>query len=99
MIGSKRHAIIQSNNILRVIDVAGPNSLDAADINDIIDKVYTSAIQRNAHNGALNVSANYFPGRPLIGPPSPQSEAKLKTLAEDYNWWVPATPTNGKKTR
>ena len=69
--------------------VHGPNLLNTADIDGIINSIYTNAVANTTHGGVFGLSVNWAGEvEPLIGPPSPAALAQLVELRDDYGWEI-----------
>ncbi|MEI9921093.1 MAG: hypothetical protein WDO14_20200 [Bacteroidota bacterium] len=68
--------------------VSGHNSLDAADINAIIDSIYEKAVLYNIRDGVFELVDIWYEPTGPIGPPSADRMAKLQDLRDSYEWTV-----------
>jgi hypothetical protein len=69
--------------------IDGPNKMTTAEVDYVINNIYTNAVKGNIHDGVLGVKKELFgEGNEMVGPPSPSSVTKLKTLQNVYGWEV-----------
>lgn len=81
--------ILPPTHNIHFILVDGPNLLNTADIDGIINSIHTNAVANSTHNGVFGLSVNWaVEAEPLIGPPSPAALAQLVELRDDYGWEV-----------
>ena len=81
--------ILPPTHNISFILVDGPNLLNTADIDYIVNSIHTNALANNTHDGVFGLSENWAgENEPLIGPPSPAALAQLVQLRDVYGWEI-----------
>ncbi len=79
--------ILSENNEVKDLSLFGPNQIKTEDLEEIISKVYGSAIENNRHRGNISLSTRDNDGT-FIGPPSNTTLEHLRILKQNYNWYL-----------
>jgi hypothetical protein len=81
-------------NHLRDIQLSGSKNLSPANMDDIINKVYSNAKAHNETNGTFLLSESFFDdSEVMIGPPSASGIDKLRKLRDNFHWIVSPDPS------
>jgi hypothetical protein len=86
--------ILPVRHSITSFSIAGPNKMTTAEVDYVINNIYTNAVKGNIHDGFLSVMKEIFVDEgsefygEMVGPPSPSSVTKLKTLQDVYGWYV-----------
>jgi hypothetical protein len=91
--------ILPATHQLTFIEIDGDNQLDAADVNGIINNIYTNTSAANRRDGILGLRASWAQPEEdmtMVGPPSAASLVLLESLRDDYGWIVRPGESGGK---
>jgi hypothetical protein len=78
---------ISHNTHLNFLYLFAPSFTSAA-IDDVIDDLYTNVTTYGVYGGEFSAPTDWSDGPPIIGPPSPESIDKLRSIRDDYGWLV-----------
>jgi hypothetical protein len=77
--------LLPTDHFLRDFAISGSPHLSGAEIDDLIDNIYSNTVDRNITNGTFyNISLT----GEMQGPLSEESLAKLRTLRDVYGWVI-----------
>jgi hypothetical protein len=82
--------VLPEDNQIYSINIEGSPNITSTNVDEIINKVYQSAVNYNIVNGhfALSVSLNPVEPYDLVGPPSAEALSQLYSLKGDYGWSI-----------
>jgi hypothetical protein len=71
------------------LTIEGRNKMTTAEVDYVINNIYTNAVKGKIYNGGLVVRKELYDDESgMVGPPSPSSITKLKTLQDVYGWYI-----------
>ena len=86
--------ILPKRHTISTVAISGPNQMTTAEVDYVIESVYTNAVKGKIYNGAFSVADVFHLNEgdegygELVGPPSPSSVTMLRTLQNEYGWDV-----------
>ena len=83
--------ILPATHSLSFLEIDGENNLSAANVNEIINNVYTNTSKASIHGGILSLRGSWVQEEgdmTMVGPPSPDSMVLLESLKNDFGWIV-----------
>ena len=86
--------ILPKHHRISSVSISGPNEMTTAEVDYVIESIYTNAIKGGIYNGAFSVADVFHLNEgdegygELVGPPSPSSVDMLRTLQNEYGWDV-----------
>lgn len=82
--------LLPDENSIYYIDISGPNLITTSGIDQIINKIYATAVMNNVMNGGFQLNKQWYPPftGEAVGPPSEAGIMKLRELRDSYNWSV-----------
>lgn len=84
--------IIPENNVITSLSIPGPNQINTSTLEQIVSKIYESAIQNNRQEGYIGLSIEGEDNLPVTGPPSEYTLVQLRYLKKNLNWYIYPDP-------
>jgi hypothetical protein len=81
--------LLPSTHFINNINVSGNPMLSTAEIDEIINNVYTNAVANNITGGYFNLTKS---SGGMVGPPSADAIDKLRALRDTYGWTITPNP-------
>jgi hypothetical protein len=86
--------ILADNNVIDYIEITGPNAINTANMDAIINGIYNAVVSRSDVGGSFLAPSHYLPGgdATMVGPPSAAGVARLEELRDSYGWGIHPNP-------
>lgn len=83
--------ILPMTHHIFVFDASGPNQLNTEAVDAIISNLHRNTVEQNIRYGDLYLTPAWWDrpaGWVMVGPPSPESVAKVYDMHDNFGWWV-----------
>ncbi len=83
--------LLPEHHDIAVMDITGPNNMQTAAVDAVVDNIYSNAVAKGIVNGNFGIAREWFHEEgdySMAGPPSGASVSKLKTLRSAYGWYL-----------